>query len=71
MFPWFGTLKAKENVAIQMAKAKYEVPEAKSMLFNEVRSTYYNLYFNRKAIEITRENLTILNTFQKLATYQG
>jgi cobalt-zinc-cadmium efflux system outer membrane protein len=68
MFPWFGTLKAKENVAVQLAKASYEVfLEAKSKLFNEVRSTYFNVYFNRRAIEITRENLTILNTFQKLA----
>ena len=68
MFPWFGTLEAKENVAVQMAKAKYEIfLEAKSKLFNEVRSTYFNIYFNRRAIEITRENLTILNTFQKLA----
>jgi len=68
MFPWFGTLEAKENVAIQMSKAKYELfLEAKSKLFNEVRSTYFNIYFNRRAIEITRENLTILNTFQKLA----
>lgn len=68
MFPWFGTLEAKENVAIQSAKAKYEIfLEAKSKLFNEVRSTYFNIYFNRRAIEITRENLTILNTFQKLA----
>jgi outer membrane protein TolC len=69
MFPWFGTLKAKENVSIQLAKASYEVfLEAKSKLFNEVRSTYFNIYFNRRAIEITKENLTILNTFQKLAT---
>ena len=68
MFPWFGTLEAKENVAVQMSKAKYELfLEAKSKLFNEVKSTYFNIYFNRRAIEITRENLTILNTFQKLA----
>lgn len=68
MFPWFGILKAKENVSNQIAKAKYEVfLEAKSKLFNEVRSTYFNVYFNRSAIEITRENLTILNTFQRLA----
>lgn len=68
MFPWFGTLNAKDNVAIQSAKAKYEIfLEAKSKLFNEVKSTYFNIYFNRRAIEITRENLTILNTFQKLA----
>ena len=68
MFPWFGTLEAKENMAVQMAKAKYELfLEAKSRLFNEVRATYFNIYFNRRAIEITRENLNILNTFQKLA----
>ncbi len=68
MFPWFGTLKAKENVAIQSAKAEYEVfQEAKSKLFNEVRTTYFNIYFNKRAIEITRENLTILNTFKRLA----
>jgi outer membrane protein TolC len=68
MFPWFGTLKAKEDVAFQTAKAKYEVfEEAKSKLFKEVRGTYYNLYFNSKAIEIVRDNIQILNTFQKLA----
>lgn len=68
MFPWFGTLGAKENVAIQSAKAKYEAfLEAKSRLFNEVRSTYYNVYLNRRAIEIIRENLILLNAFQKLA----
>jgi len=68
MFPWFGTLEAKENVAVQEAKAKYEIfLEARSSLFNEVRSTYFNIYFNRRAIEITRENLSILNTFRSLA----
>lgn len=68
MFPWFGTLKAKESVAIQLAKAKYEAfNEAKSKLFNEVRSTYYNLYFNNKAISITGENIEILNAFRQLA----
>lgn len=68
MLPWFGTLKAKENASIQSTKAKYEVfEEAKSKLFNEVRSTYFNLYFNKKAISITNENIEILNVFQKLA----
>jgi len=68
MFPWFGTREVMENVAIQSAKAKYEVfLEAKSRLFNEVRATYFNVYLNRRAIEITRKHLSILNTFQKLA----
>ena len=68
MFPWFGTLEAKENVANQAAKAKFEAfLESKSRLFNEVRSNYYNLYFNRRAIDITLENLVILSSFKKLA----
>ena len=67
MFPWFGTLQVKEDVANQSAKAKYEVfLESKSRLFNEVRANYFNIYFNRRAIEISRENLEILNSFQNL-----
>jgi outer membrane protein TolC len=68
MFPWIGTLKAKENLAIQAAKAKFEVfEEAKSKLFNEIKATYFNIYFNHKAVEITMEHMDILNTFRKLA----
>ena len=68
MFPWMGTLKAKENLAVQAAKAKLEAfEEAKSKLFNEIRSTYFNTYFNHKAIDIAKENIEILNTFRKLA----
>jgi outer membrane protein TolC len=68
MFPWFGTLKAKENVAIQAAKAKYEAfEEAKSKLFHEVSATYYNNWFNKKAIGITVENIEILISFRNLA----
>ncbi len=68
MFPWFGTLGAKEDAATQMAKSKYEkFEEAKSRLFYNVKSTFYNLYFTTKAVDITRENLNILNTFRRLA----
>ena len=68
MFPWFGTLSARENVAVQAARVKYkQFEESKSKLFNEIRGTYYNLYFTKKAIDITVENLEILSAFQKLA----
>jgi outer membrane protein TolC len=68
MFPWFGTLKAKENIAIMNAKAKYEVfEETKSRLFSDISANFYNIYFNKKAISITEENLNILKVFQKLA----
>ena len=68
MFPWFGTLKAKENASLEEAKALYEVfEENKSKLFNEVKANWYNLYFNNKATDITLENIAILNAFKKLA----
>ncbi len=68
MFPWFGTLGAKKNTAEYFAKAKYEQFEgAKSKLYYEVKSTYYNLYFTNKAIVINKENLNILNSFKGLA----
>lgn len=68
MFPWFGTLGAKENVAVSQAKAKYEIFEDfKSNLFFEVRATYFELYFIKKGIDITRENLRILESFRSLA----
>ncbi len=68
MFPWFGQLKANESVAVEQAKAKYELfEEAKSRLFFDVKFAYYDLYFTQKAIEITMVNLGILSTFSELS----
>jgi cobalt-zinc-cadmium efflux system outer membrane protein len=68
IFPWFGTLNATKNEAIQSAKAKYEdFSEAKSNLFYQVKSAWYDLYVTRKAIDITSENIDILNSFYRLA----
>jgi outer membrane protein TolC len=67
-FPWFGLLSAKEDVATEMAKATYEVFEnTKSNLFFEVKSVYYNYYFIDKAIQITKENIAILQVFKRLS----
>lgn len=68
MFPWFGTLNAMENSAQSIAKTKYKIfEEAKSRLFYDVKSTYYNLYFTNKAIKITEDNINILGSFKNLA----
>ncbi len=68
MFPWFGTLSARENSVEALAKAKYELfEEAKSKLFYDVKATYYNLFFTEKAIGITLENIEILSSFKGLA----
>ena len=68
MFPWFGALGAAKDAASDMAKVKYEAfEEAKSNLFYNIKSTYYNLYFTRKAIVITKKNIDILEILRKIA----
>ncbi len=68
MFPWFGTLGKSEDVAVNRAKAKYELfKEAKSNLFFDVKANYYKLYFLKKSMAITKDNIRILNTFRNLA----
>ncbi len=68
MFPWFGTLSAAEDEANAMAKAKYEeFNDAKTMLFYEVKATYYSLYLLQKEIFITEENIEILKTLEEIA----
>lgn len=67
-FPWFGLLSAKEDVATEFAKSKYEDFEnEKSNLFFEVKTAYYNYYFIEKAIRITKENIEILEVFKRLS----
>ncbi len=68
LFPWFGTLGSREDVFANTAKAKYEAfEESKSKLFFDVRSSYYDLYFVKKGIDVTLENIRILRSFRRLA----
>ena len=68
MFPWFGTLGAKKDVATEMAKQKYEVFEdARSRLYYDVSAAYFNIYLVQKGIDITKENLSILSSLKRLA----
>ena len=67
-FPWFGLLGAKGDVATELANARFEEFEnAKSNLFFEVKTAYYNYYYIEKAIDITKENIEILEIFKRLS----
>lgn len=67
-FPWFGTLRAKEQVACQIVEAKLTAFEdAKLKLYQEVRVSYNELYFLSKAVRLTEENLQLLQSFKELA----
>jgi len=69
MFPWFGSLQSREDVQIQLAKAKFEEFEsARVKISFEVKSEYYNLYFLNRSIQITTENLTFLKSLKNLSS---
>jgi len=69
MFPWFGTLKAKENRANYLAQAKYQsFINDRNKLFWELSNAYYPLYEVQQHVGLLGENLEILTTYKRLAT---
>lgn len=69
MFPWFGTLKARGNVAALLAEAKFEnFMDARNKLFLQVASAYYPLYEIRTWMQLEEENIRILESYQNIAT---
>jgi len=68
MFPWFGTLQAKEDMASLRAEARYqEFINARNQLYRNVKSAYYPLYETQEHIQKQQENLAILRTYKNLA----
>lgn len=69
MFPWFGTLRAQEDVASLLAEAKYqEFLDAKNTLFRQVSEAYFPLQEMHEMIQIEKENGKILELYKKIAT---
>ncbi len=68
MFPWFGTLKAKEDASVLMAEAKFQqYLDVRSELFFEIKSIYAELYALEETIQVQEDNLEILNSYRELA----
>ena len=69
MFPWFGTLKAQEDVATLMAEAKYqEFLDVRNILFYQVAAAYYPLFELKRLVEIENENISILTSYKDIAS---
>ena len=69
VFPWFGTLKAKENRANFFAEAKYQAfINDRNKLFFDVNKAYYPIYEVQQHLQLLSENLDILKTYKRLAT---
>ena len=68
MFPWFGTLKAQENVVALEAESNFQsFLNVRNKLYWEVASAYYPLYELRKLQQIEKENVEILKSYKALA----
>jgi len=68
MFPWFGSLRAGAESASSRAKAAWEnFEDYKVRLYYDVSAVYYDLYFLKQSLRITRENIEILSSFRDLA----
>jgi len=69
MFPWFGTLKAQGNAATLRAEAEYQLfIDARNELYYQVASAYYPLLTLEETLRLQKENLTILESYKKIAT---
>ena len=69
MFPWFGTLSLKGEMATLQAEAKYqEFLNAKNELFYKVKAAWYPLYEINQTLRFQQDNREILYTFKELAT---
>lgn len=68
MFPWFGAIEDRTDIATAMAKSGGRQYEAKKLaLFYEVKQAFYEYSFLAKAIEITDENLQLMKHFEEVA----
>ncbi len=67
MFPWFGKLELRGNVALEaanIAQQKYEA--VKRRLFFRVESAYYEYYFLGQAIAIVNEHHKLVKALEKV-----
>jgi len=67
MFPWFGTLKTREQLALANAAAVREKVDAEALeMIYQLRKAYFQLYEWEASQGILKKNLRILEALQQL-----
>lgn len=67
MFPWFGTLKAKKEVVLTMAKSKYElITAAKLNIDYTLKTAYFNLALLYEEQSVMNKNIRLLEALEKV-----
>ena len=68
MFPWFGKLDLKGDVALEAANAvRQQYEAAKLKLFFEVKDAYYEYYYLARAISVTEEHMQLVSYMESVA----
>lgn len=68
MFPFFGTITARENYASAMADVAYQdIVILKQQLITKVSQSYYKLYEIQAKQQVLASQIELLNTYEKLA----
>jgi outer membrane protein TolC len=68
VFPWFGTLGAQKDMAIEAANANYRNLESVRLrLSYEVKAAYYDYFYIGRELQITRDNLELLRFWESVA----
>ncbi|REH54680.1 outer membrane protein TolC [Tenacibaculum gallaicum] len=68
MIPFFGTITARENYVSSLADAAYQdIVVVKRKLATSVTQSYYKLYEVKAKQKVLKENIALLETYEKLA----
>lgn len=68
MFPWFGTLKAKGDVAALQAEASYQsFVDQQNQVRSQVAKAYFPMVELEQVEELQQENLAVLESWKRLA----
>jgi len=68
MFPFPGKLELKEKIAAETALiAEMQYQELQNQLIKSIKLTYYELYYNGKAIDVSQRNRALLGQFAQIA----
>lgn len=67
-FPWFGTLGARGDIALEAARAAFEKYQSQKLeLFYRLKRAYYDYYLLGRQIELTRENMDLLTFWEAVS----
>ena len=68
LFPWFGKLDLRGDIAFKESEAeRHRFEAAKYKLFFDIRKAYYEYYYLGQSIAVTEENLELLKYLEEIA----